>query len=576
MQLVTRPAPLLTRLANTTWSLSQRYWRLVVVAMLALLHVAVFRGVADPWARALLLAHLGLLLLWQPFLHAEQRVSPMQGLILALVAFGVMLRLDWWFLAFWVVVLAGLVGGKVYQQHARWQRRCYLVVLAYLLALLAVAILPEIAPRREMDADLRAYAEYVLPLAFVLIALFPAEPAPADATHIIDFFYSVFLMLLLVVVILGSFTFMTVTRTPYLEALTYTIFLTAGAVLLVALAWNPRSGGGLGVFFSRYLFSIGLPVERWLHFLAELLQVEARPERFLGEAVAALLRVPSVSGVRWRAGEASGEQGSRTPHAVDYASSELELTIYSPYRLGPALRWHLHLLGQLLGEFYVAKLREEKLRQASYLQAVHETGARMTHDIKNLLQSLSVLCSVAAREESRGEGRDPAQLQALVRRQLPLIERRLAETLEKFQHPQAGGETHVTARAWWEALARQYRGEGVEFDSPAPPSGARLPRSLFDGVADNLIRNALAKRADDEGLRVRVTLECGERVTLRVCDSGAAVHAEIAASLLRAPVSSRSGLGIGLYQAARHAESSGYRLELESNRDGEVCFALRR
>ena len=79
-----------------------------------------------------------------------------------------MLRLDWWLLAFWVVVLAGLVGGKVYQQHARWQRRCYLVVLAYLLALLAIAILPEIAPRREIDADVRAYAEYVLPLAFVL------------------------------------------------------------------------------------------------------------------------------------------------------------------------------------------------------------------------------------------------------------------------------------------------------------------------------------------------------------------------------------------------------------------------
>src|SRR5688572_26557255 len=314
------------------WAFSQRYWRVVVVAMLALLHVAVFRGVADPWARALLLAHLGLLLLWQPFLRAEQRVSPTQGVILALVASAVMLRLDWWFLAFWVAVLAGLVGGKVYQQHARWQRRCYLVVLGYLLALLAVAILPEIAPRREMDADIRAYAEYVLPLAFVLIALFPAEPEPADAPHIIDLFYSVFVMLLLVVVVLGSFTFMSVARTPYLEALTYTIFLTAGAVLLIALAWNPRSGGGVGVFFARYLFSIGLPVEKWLRFLAELLQVEARPERFLAEAIGALVRLPSVAGARWRAADdLSGELGGRTPHAVDYASSELALTIYSRY-----------------------------------------------------------------------------------------------------------------------------------------------------------------------------------------------------------------------------------------------------
>ena len=102
----------------------------------------------------------------------------------------------------------------------------------------------------------------------------------------------------------------------------------------------------------------------------------------------------------------------------------------------------------------------------------------------------------------------------------------------------------------------------------------RLPRSLFDSVADNLIRNALAKRAGDEGLRVRVALECGERVALRVCDSGVALPPDIAASVLRAPVSSRGGLGIGLYQAARQAEASGYRLALESNRDGEVCFAL--
>jgi signal transduction histidine kinase len=574
-QPVTASPPALTRLANTTWSFSQRYWRIVVVAMLALLHVAVFRGVADPWARALLLAHLGLLLLWQPFLRAdEQRVSPIQGLMLALAASAAMLWLDWWLLAFWVVVLAGLVGGKVYQQHARWQRRVYLVVLAYLLALLAIAILPEIAPRREIDADIRGYAEYLLPLAFLLIALFPAEPDASEAAHIIDFFYSLFLMLLLVVIILGSFTFMTLQRMQYLEALTYTVFLTAGAVLLIALAWNPRAGGGVGVLFARYLFSIGLPVEKWLHFLAELFQREARPERFLEEAVAALpQRLPSVAGVRWRAGGAGGEQGVRTAHALDYTAGELELAIYSRYRLGPALQWHLHLLGQLLAEFYGAKLREEKLRQASYLQAVHETGARLTHDIKNLLQSLSVLTSLAAREEARaGEG--SPHLQALVRRQLPLIERRLADTLAKFQRPQAAAESYAGARAWWEALARQYRGEGVEFEAGALPPGARLPRSLFDSVADNLIRNALAKRAQDATLSVRVSLDCGSLIRLRVCDSGAPVPAEIAASLLRAPVASRSGLGIGLYQAARLAESSGYRLELEANSPGQVCFVL--
>ena len=571
MQPVSLSVPLFYRLANAAWALSQHYWRLILVGMLLTLHIAVVRGVSDPWARALLLAHLGLLLLWQPFMRVEQRVSLAQGVVLAIGALVVMLWLDWWLLAFWVVVLAGLVGGKVYQHHARWQRRCYLVVLIYLIALLAIVILPEIAPRREITPEIRGVAEYGLPALFVLIALFPAERESTESAQIIDFFYSVFLMLVLVVVILGSFTFMTLGRTAYLEALTYTVLITGGAVLLIGLAWNPRSGiAGLGVFFSRYLLSIGLPLEKWLHFLAELSQLEARPERFLGEAVAALARLPWVAGAAWRVGDSAGEHGERSAHRVEFSNSALSLEIYSRYRMSPALHWHLHLLGQLLGEFYLAKLREEKLRQSSYIQAVHETGARMTHDMKNLLQSLNVLCSLAAREDNR----DSLQLQALLRRQLPLMAQRLSETLEKLQRPQEDAESYVAASVWWEALARQYQGEGVEFEAQKLPERVQIPRSLFDTVADNLIRNALAKRAEEAKTAVRVAFKCSDQAVLRVCDSGSAVPQALAPDLLRAPVSSRGGLGIGLYQAARLAEVSGYSLALETNRDGEVCFAL--
>ena len=296
-------------------------------------------------------------------------------------------------------------------------------------------------------------------------------------------------------------------------------------------------------------------------------QEEARPERFLAQAVAALERLPSVAGVAWRAGEAHGESGSRTPHLVQFSNAELALGIFSRYRLSPALQWHLHLLGQLLAEFYLAKLREEKLRESSYLQAVHETGARTTHDIKNLLQSLNVLCSVATGPDYR----DSAQLTALVRRQLPLVAQRLTQTLERLQRPQAEAESYVPAAHWWETIARQYQSEGVEFVPPRLPAEARVPRSLFDSVADNLIRNALAKRGEEPGIRVRVSLEAD---ALRVCDSGSAVPPEVAAGLMRAPMASSGGLGIGLYQAARQAEALGYRLALETNRDGEVCFAL--
>src|SRR6185436_4590361 len=167
-------------------------------------------------------------------------------------------------------------------------------------------------------------------------------------------------------------------------------------------------------------------------------------------------------------------------------NSELSLVIYSRYRTSPALHWHLHLLGQLLGEFYMAKQREQKLQQQSYLQAVHETGARMTHDVKNLLQSLNVLVSVARQET----GRDYSpELQALIRRQLPLIAQRLSSTLEKLQRPQTESEQFVAADAWWENLKRQYLAQGVEFEGKGLRPEVTLPRSLADSVADNLIQN---------------------------------------------------------------------------------------
>ena len=59
-----------------------------------------------------------------------------------------------------------------------------------------------------------------------------------------------------------------------------------------------------------------------------------------------------------------------------------------------------------------------------------------------------------------------------------------------------------------------------------------------------------------------------------MCDAGRAVAPQIAAELLRGPVPSDSGLGIGLYQVARHAEVLGYALALEHNDDGKVCFVL--
>ena len=550
--------------------LISRYSRLLFVAMLVLLHLTAMRGVEDIWARALMVAHFGLFILWQPFMRGEQSLTPLQISAIALICVLTMLFWNWWLMLLWLCILAGVVGGKVFLFQARWQRNFYLVVLVYLVSLLLVWVFPQLLPGFSQTQELKQFAQYGLPLLFLALLVFPAETNTGETPQVMDFFYSAFLFMIIALLVLGSFAFMTLGRMNYPVALTYSLLLIAGILLLLGLAWNPRAGfSGVGMLFSRYLLSVGLPFEKWLSFLAELSQSEAQPEKFLREACAGLGKLPWVSGGSWRSSAYSGEFGKPSKNTVEYADQELDLRAYTRFNLSPALVWHFHLLGQMLGEFYTAKLREQKLQQQSYVQAVYETGARMTHDVKNLLQSLNVLCAAAERDTGGSD-----ELQALMRRQLPVITQRLQQTLDKLRQPANDTGSQVPARNWWQGLQRNYAGQKIEFREGEIGDQAKLPQELFDSAADNLIQNALAKRRLQGDFAISVSFDCGDAARLEVCDAGRAMAPQVAAELLRGPVPSDSGLGIGLYQVARHAEACGYALALAHNAEGMVSFVL--
>jgi signal transduction histidine kinase len=547
-----------------------RYWRPLFVAMLVLLHLTAMRGVEDFWARALMLAHFGLFILWQPFMRGEQRLTPLQVGSVALVCAVVLFFWNWWLMLLWLGMLAGVVGGKVFLFQVRWQRYFYLTVLLYLVSLLLIWVFPQLLPGFTQTPELGMFAQYGLPLLFLVMLVLPTETDTGETPQAVDFFYSASLFMIIALLVLGSFAFMTLARVNYPVALTYSLLLIAGILLLLGLAWNPRAGfAGLSMLFSRYLLSVGLPFEKWLSFLAELSQWERQPEKFLQQACAGLGKLPWVSGGSWRSSAYSGEFGGPSKNTVEYADQELQLRVYTPYKLSPALTWHFHLLGQMLGEFYTAKLREQKLQHQSYLQAVYETGARMTHDVKNLLQSLNVLCSAAEQEQGGSD-----ELQALMRRQLPVITQRLQNTLDKLRAPASDNSSAVQAQSWWRSLQHSYAGQNIEFHTGEISDKALLPRGLFDGAADNLIQNALGKRKLQGDFAISVSFPCGEHARLEVCDAGRAMPAVTARELLRGPVPSDSGLGIGLYQVARHADVSGFTLALAHNEGGKVSFVL--
>jgi len=221
-----------------------------------------------------------------------------------------------------------------------------------------------------------------------------------------------------------------------------------------------------------------------------------------------------------------------------------------------------------VGEFYEGKRREQALRRNSYLQAVHETGARLTHDVKNLLQSLYALTSLAPR-------RDDEAFAALMQRQLPQLTKRLHATLEKLRSPEvAAVDLPVSARAWWAETQRRLAGSDVAMEATIGED-RDIPGALFDGFLENTLENARAKAAREPGIEIRVVFACdGREAQARVCDSGSRVPEAVAERLFREPLERGSGLGIGLFNAARMARQGGCRLTLADNRDGHVCFAL--
>ncbi len=546
----------------------------VLVALLALLHLSFLAGAGSPIGLTCWLVDVGLFLLWQPFVATERRLS-LASLFLLLILVGVgAWFFGWWLLILWTLVLAALLGGRLLRFAQPATRFFYLAAFAYLLIALLVFLVPRIVPGDlPLGAVLDRPFALGAPLLFILMLALPAPQSLRLAGGgVVDLIYSLLVGLLVAVLVLGSLAFVVVSRVPYLEAVFSTLLTIAAMLLVVAWAWNPRPGFvGLGLLLSRSLLHLDLPFDAWLQRLLNCAEGEPDPERFRVRLLEALRELPWVVEVRCgKAGvRGAAEVGDRLEALrAEFPGQPLSFVLLFSQAPSPALLWHFRLLTQLANAYYLAKRHAQEIERGHYLRAVHETGARLTHDVKNVLQSLDNLCFLA-------QNGDEAQ-QAGVRRQLPQLAGRLRKTLEKLERPPEdappdGGE--MPATAWWAALRERHPLPWIEFSLQSGTDGRQLPGALFDSVADNLLDNARYKQLLEPGLRVRVVFDPA-LPALAVRDSGHAVEAGVAERLCRMPVPSANGFGIGLYQTAALATAAGFELRLAANREGRVVFEL--
>ena len=499
--------------------LNRQFEHQILALMLASLHLALWWDFGGALSRSLILAHLGLFLMWQPLWRREQRLNWKGSIVFILATLTFIIWTDWGLMTFWLLLLTAIVGGRVTARRGR--RYAYLLTLTFLVAEILIISIPSIIAVQSLKTEawrMLGYGLFIMPLVLFFV---PDPKEPADVAKSVDFLYGLTVALLTGILAMGSLLSMYITGAEYPVAVIQTILAIALFLLAISWLWTPLAGfSGLGQLWERYLQNIGTPFEGWLARLADLAGGNQSADSFLESAVAQLVELPWVAGATWKSQDGQGEIDPATPHLFRFVDDDLTITVYARRSIGAALRLHGQLLLQLVAHFYRAKQREEELTRTARLQAVYETGARITHDIKNLLQSLQT--TTAAMQA--GKAGDEDDLRELMARQLPHVSQRLRLALDKLQAPEKEAMVEGRLSEWWESLQARNIDAGIQFESDLG-SDPLVPLDLFDSVVENLLENARSKRLSEPQIHINVHLEAQNGAAhLRVSESVARVH----------------------------------------------------
>jgi K+-sensing histidine kinase KdpD len=208
------------------------------------------------------------------------------------------------------------------------------------------------------------------------------------------------------------------------------------------------------------------------------------------------------------------------------------------------------------------------MRAQEHFETIHHTGARLTHDIKNILQSIKTSIDIvqATPDDKKQKSNK------LLRQNLDRISSRLESTLDKLKSPEISTSIRIISLEEW---VRRFQSEHaypwLTVNQDISLNHA-VPCELFDSVISNLISNTQNKKNVS---RVIIDITANsEMIVVTVCDNGEQMNPDLESNIFIKPISSGEGMGIGLYQSAIMARSFNFELELANNENGRVCFSL--
>jgi len=539
---------------------------IILVMMLEMLHLSIWVDFGSIISRSFMLSHLGLFLLWQPVWRGDKNLSIENTMLFIVFTLALTFWLNLWLLFAWLTLLIGFISGRVTLNKN--ERAIYIIALGFLVLELLFACVPALA---DVNIESRQLFFILFPI-LPTFMLFLRVNVSKQNVQIVDFIHSITTSMLTSLVALGSLLIMFINETTYFTALAQTSIAIGGFIICISWLITSQSRfSGVAQLWSSYMLNIGTPFENWLTELSRLSQQQNDPEDFLKIAFNELLTLNWINGVQWESMQSKGESGECNTYKSQFVTNNLTIYIYTSNRMGGALHVHCNLLVQLVENFYVAKIKEKILTQQTHLKAVYETGARITHDIKNLLQSFQAITSIITHDSS---GTNLEVSRQVLKKQLPNLTQRLQLALDKLQTPQNQDTEEIYVKDWWADLQKRNAQNNIIFQQEIN-GDPTIPVDLFDSVVDNLLENIQAKRIDEPEINITISLVCNVDMTcVLVCDSGSMIPKDISKDLLSNTINSENGLGIGLYQARKHAQIFNYDLKLAHNQPGRVCFEL--
>lgn len=547
--------------------LKTRKEQIILVIMLETLHFSTWHELGSYFSQSLLLVHFGMFLLWQPILKADEELSLGKSLLFIGLTLALVYLANWTLIAVWLVLLIGFVGGRV--TTARHERNIYMLAMTFLIIELLVSFVPQMI---ELKLNKPVFTIFQIGLPFLPLALLIMPITQAKRTNeSVDILLATTISFMAIVIALGSVELTHHNNIEYTVSLITTLMLVG--FILIGISWllSPHAGfSGPLQLWTKSLLNIGTPFEEWLTKLSKQ-KIEQKSARdFLDTAMTELVSLPWVAGAWWSEGSSHGNYGTITKHEIHLMISDEPITLFTHVPTTGVMSLHCSLLVQLIDTFYIAKKQEQELEQKAHLHAIYETGGRVTHDIKNLLQSLQTMTTLL--DTTSDDTKEKSLI--LLKKQLPHISQRLQLALNKLQAPEQETINNILATDWWEGLSTRRQESNIKFNNNIKQD-VLIPEELFNSVVENLLENAIRKRQVDPEIIIAITLITDTKsIVLCVSDTGHAVAKKIEHTILKEHVASDDGHGIGLYQAARQAESFNYSLELKENCDGNVIFEL--